>query len=473
MPFSARVFLIYFLFVGLTAYFVLRTVMDEIKPGVRQSTEETLVDTANLLAELVRDDVQKGTLAQSAFARDLNAYGKRKPNADISGLTKQDVNHRITITDGSGVVLLDSAGLDVGKDYSRWNDVYRTLRGQYGARMSRTDPADEKSTVMVVAAPIQAEGKIIGVVSVAKPSRAIQPYIDRSQNRLQTIGLALIALSLTLGLLFALGLNRSLKRLSHYALAVSEDRHATPPPMTGNDEISLLTRALEKMRVRLEGKAYVENYVHTLTHEMKSPLAAIRGSAELIDAHMPEAQRQRFLANIRQESLRLENLIQRLLELAQIEQRRSLDKPEALALRPLIENWQQTHQPRLSQRGLTLSVDIASELRAFGEAFLLRQALANLLENALDFSRSGTTITVHAESDSAGLLIQIHNQGEAIPDYALPRLFERFYSLPRPGTERKSTGLGLAFVQHVAKLHGGSITLRNEADGVTAELRLP
>ncbi|MEN1666728.1 two-component system sensor histidine kinase CreC, partial [Pseudomonas aeruginosa] len=161
MPLGVRIFLVYFLFVGLTGYFVLSTVMDEVRPGVRQSTEETLVDTANLLAEILRQDVKNGTLAQSDLPEMLEDYGKRVPQADIWGLRKEAVNHRIYVTDASGKVLLDSAGVAVGQDYSRWNDVYLTLRGQYGARSSREDPDDPDSSVMYVAAPIKDGGKII------------------------------------------------------------------------------------------------------------------------------------------------------------------------------------------------------------------------------------------------------------------------------------------------------------------------
>src|SRR5690606_35927516 len=114
----------YFLFVGLSGWFVLSTVMDEIRPGVRQSTEETLVDTANLLAELLRDDVRAGRLAEGRLPQLLAAYGRREPQASIWGVEKTAVNHRIYVTDARGIVLLDSSGEALGQDYSRWNDVY-------------------------------------------------------------------------------------------------------------------------------------------------------------------------------------------------------------------------------------------------------------------------------------------------------------------------------------------------------------
>ena len=89
------------------------------------------------------------------------------------------------MTDAKGIVLLDSSGVAVGQDYSRWNDVYLTLRGEYGARSTRSDPDDASSSVMYVAAPIRDNGKIIGVVTVAKPNSSLQPYVDRTERRLR------------------------------------------------------------------------------------------------------------------------------------------------------------------------------------------------------------------------------------------------------------------------------------------------
>jgi two-component system sensor histidine kinase CreC len=114
-------------------------VREQIRPVVRQSSEETLVDTANLLAEILRDDVKQGTLNQSRLSQVLKSYGERRQRADL-GLAKNQVSHRIYVTDAKGIVLLDSSGQALGKDYSRWNDVYLTLRGQYGARSTRSDP---------------------------------------------------------------------------------------------------------------------------------------------------------------------------------------------------------------------------------------------------------------------------------------------------------------------------------------------
>lgn len=472
MPLGIRIFLVYFLFVGLAGWFVLSTVMDEIRPGVRQSTEETLVDTANLLAELLSDDLRAGRLQQSSWQSLFQAYGQRQPQAQIGEVSKLAVNHRIYVTDATGKVLLDSSGRAVGEDYSRWNDVYLTLRGEYGARSSREVADDPESSVMYVAAPIKDQGRIIGVVSVSKPSRTLQPYIERSQQRLASFGAGLIALGLLIGGVLSWWLSAALRRLTAYARAVSAGERVSPPALRGG-ELGQLATALEQMRRELEGKAYVERYVHTLTHELKSPLAAIRGAAELLEGEMPEVQRQRFVSNIQNESARLQQLIERLLHLAQVEQRQGLEERVAIPLHDVLDELSQAQAARIERADVRVENQVAVGQQLLGERFLLRQALSNLLDNAIDFTPPGGVLRWSAEVDGEQLQLCLFNTGEAIPDYALLRLTERFYSLPRPKTGRKSTGLGLNFVEEVLQLHGGTLHIGNVEGGVEVRLTLP
>ncbi|MGE7959027.1 two-component system sensor histidine kinase CreC [Pseudomonas sp. NPDC089530] len=472
MPLGIRIFLVYVLFVGLTGYFVLNTVMEEIRPGVRQSTEETLVDTANLLAEILRDDFKAGTLSENRWPQLLKAYGERQPAATIWGLPKNQVNHRIYVTDADGKVVLDSSGLAVGQDYSRWNDVYLTLRGQYGARSSRSVADDPNSSVMHVGAPIRDNGRIIGVVTVAKPNSSLQPYVDRTERRLLWYGAGLIGLGLLFGALLSWWLSVALRRLTGYAQAVSEGRRAELPHYRGG-ELEQLATAVEHMRTQLEGKAYVERYVHTLTHELKSPLAAIRGAAELLQSDMPGEQRARFVGNIDSESARMQHLIERLLNLAQVEQRHGLEERVAVPLAELANQVLDSQKARIEGRGLEVEQRIDPGLKLSGEAFLLRQALGNLLDNALDFTPPGGVLRWTASKTSEQLRLSLFNQAEPIPEYALARLTERFYSLPRPDSGRKSTGLGLNFVEEVVQLHGGQMQIGNVAGGVEVTLQFP
>src|SRR3546814_2103705 len=128
----------------------------------------------------------------------------------------------VYVTDARGIVGFDSSGRDVGRDYSRWNDVDLTRRGEYGARSTRIDPDDEDSTVMHVAAPIRdADGRIAGVLTVAKPNQAIAPFIERSQQAVLRWCLVLLGTALLVGVLAAGWLSRPVGRLQRFAMAVS------------------------------------------------------------------------------------------------------------------------------------------------------------------------------------------------------------------------------------------------------------
>jgi two-component system sensor histidine kinase CreC len=474
---SLRLFLIGAVVVALAGWFALYQVLEEIKPAVRQTTEETLVDTANLLAEIVAGDLQAGTLGQGRMVAVLAEYGRRHPGAEIWGYRKDSVTHRITVTDSKGIVLLDSAGRDVGKDYSQWRDVFLTLRGRYGARSTEAVPGDETSTVMHVAAPVRDGDRIIGVVTVAKPNNSVQPFIARAERRLVVLASGYMLAGLVIGAVLAWWVARSIRRLTRFADAVTAGQRPAVPQLPGN-ELTQLADALDTMRARLEGKAYVERYVQTLTHELKSPLAAIHGAAELLRRDMAPEQRERFLDNIESETARLKHMSERLLHLAQVEQRRGLEEQVPIALRPLAEELLAELGPRLQVAGVTASNLVPADAMVAGERFLVRQALLNLLDNAIDFTPRGGNLSVATEPGPAvaaaqTLALVVRNQGEAIPDYALARVTERFYSLARPGTGRKSTGLGLNFVQEVAQLHGGAFRIANESGGVRAELALP
>ncbi|WP_258002758.1 ATP-binding protein, partial [Janthinobacterium sp. AD80] len=115
----------------------------------------------------------------------------------------------------------------------------------------------------------------------------------------------------------------------------------------------------------------------------------------------------------------------------------------------------------------------ADELLVAGDALLLRQALGNLLDNAAGFAPPGSSIDLTARRQGAQVEIAVRDRGAGIPAYALERVFERFYSLPRPASG-KSTGLGLPFVREVASLHGGTVEVINHAQGgACARLCLP
>lgn len=467
MKLGQRLLVFYFLILGLVGWFVLDLVFGQAKPLVRQSAEETLVDAANLLAEIVAGDAANGEIVITPSLRQaLNRYAGRTPDANIWGLKKDRIHTHIYITGPTGTVLFDSKGQDEGEDFSRWNDVHLTLQGRYGARTTRSDPADPSTSVMYVAAPIRDNGSLIGVISLGKPGRAIEPFVQRAERHLMLYGGLALFGCLVLGVLLAWWLSRRVNRLRRYADAVANNERPAPPVFHGNDEIRDLADAVTAMRRRLEERARLEDNVSLLTHEMKSPLAAIRGAGEILHDEISDPSLTRFTDNVIHESQRLSDLLDRLLAMAKLEKLESLPARKSRVNIPtLVEEWQRSRYSLLADKHLEVSINDGT-LQA--EAETLKLALFNLLDNALRFANAETTLTVQVAGDG----LTVENIGPAIPDYALDRVTERFYSLPAPGHD-KSSGLGLTMVTEIASLHGGSLTLANTSNGVRATLIIP
>ena len=474
MQISLRVFLAFFLIVGLAAFFVQRVFIKEVRPAVRQVVEENLVDTANLLAELAAQDLRNQTMATGSFAKSVENFSSRKVDALILGFHKTTLNYRILITDDKGFVVFDSENKALGKDYSRWNDVRKTLQGVYGARSTKDIPEDANSSVMHVAAPIMDGDKIIGVLTVANPNRTLAPAIERAEKRILNHGLLLLALSLAIGLLVTFWLSRSLNSLRRFATAVIAGEKATPP-QKGAKEIVQLGQVLKKMREQLEGKQYVENYVHQLAHEIKSPLSAISACAELLEEEIPESDKKRFLETISSQSKRLSTLVEKMLKLAALEHRQHLDNAQPTEPLSLVNRVAKNLVPSCLERHVQIQVCAPAQLPLLhAEPLLIEQAIFNLAENAVQFSPPQGLVSICLSLQENALLVTIEDEGDGIPEFAQNRLFERFFSLGRPQGGAKSTGLGLCFAREVALLHKGSLELANRPQGgCVAKLWLP
>ena len=473
MSTTSRILLGFLVFLAVGLYAFDDRLTKRVERQYLEAAEESMVDVAQLLA--ARLEAEGFDIA--GLRREWEAARKREFSAKIYNFTKTTVDMNLYVTDERGVVVFDSdGGRAEGQDYRGRRDVLFTLAGQYGARSTLIDPKDPDSSVMFVAAPIRRDGRIAGVVSVSKAQRSLFAFRDETRLRIRTFGLIYFGAVAVGAYLVVTLFSRPIRRLTAYAQAVARGERAVPP-RGGSGEAATLGRAFEEMRDALENRAYVENYVQTVTHEMKSPVAAIRGAAELLHEDMPPERRERFVANIQAEARRLQNIIDRLLALSALESRKRLDQPAVIPLADLAHAVCDQLQPAAEARGLRLALTCEGQPEVLGESFLLESALHNLLQNAIDFSPEGGAIHVRIAPDATARTakITVEDEGPGIPDYALPRLFERFYSLARPGTGRKSSGLGLCFVREAAALHGGGIHVENRPDcpGTRSVLHVP
>lgn len=483
MKLGLRLLLGFFLISGLAAFFVLRVFVLEVRPSVREVMEDMLVDTANILAELAHDDLLRmpegGTLDASRFAASVRDYASRPVDAKIWELDKRSLDYRVYVTDAAGRVVFDSGRRDgasaVGEDYSRWRDVARTLTGRYGARATREVQTDDRTSVMYVAAPVKDGERVIGVLTVAKPISTVQPFVDRAERKILIQGAWLLGLSLLIGVFVTAWIVWSVRRLRAYAQQVQLGSRLAPPALSG--ELGELAKAMQAMRERLDGRAQLEQTVRALTHELKSPMAAIAGAAELLHDELPAADRQGFAREISDQVARQQALVERMLELSKLEHRASLEQAQPIDLGDCVEAAIAHAQPRARQRGMSLRWVRRDAAPVLGEAELLQLAIANLVENALDFAPRGRSIEFELQQAAQKVRLVVRDHGPGVEDFALERLGERFFSTPRPAEAgklpRKGSGLGLAIVREVVALHGGTLRFANAAPGLSIEIELP
>jgi two-component system sensor histidine kinase CreC len=468
--------------IGMAA--VLYRVVSDLDPRYRESAEESLVETSQLLATLIEQDVRDGAIDTGRLDSLFKAAYAREFSAQIFTVTKTKVELRAYVTDRNGTVVFDSTGQSQGKDFSQWRDVQLTLKGEYGARTTLDIPGDPNSAVMYMAAPVRwtnnaqgaGSGEIIGAVTVGKPVQTFGQFVAAARSRTLYAGLISVLAVLVLAVMVSMWLVRPFGLIADYARYIKAQQGFHPARLLRR-AWDLMRAAYDEMRDALAGRNYVADYVQTLTHEVKSPLSAIRGAAELLQEPMEEAQRQRFLTNIQRETQRIQEMVDRMMELTALETRRVLDNAQPVALLPLLDELAHASHSVATQRGCRITVAASEDVTVEADPFLLRRAVSNLLDNALDFSPEGGQIELGLQVQGRWAQITVRDQGPGIPGYAQDKVFEKFYSLARPHSKKKSTGLGLSFVKEIASLHRGKVELANRAEkegtGAKAVLWLP
>lgn len=442
--------------------------IEDLRPRHLVTMEETLVEAAHLVATVAALHWDEPLALQEALA----GQTELAQPAEIYGTLKRANRLRVYLTDAEGQVILDSNGADVGADYSRWNNIYRTVRGSYGARATWREPNDPASAVLHVSQPIRIDGRLVGVATVAKPQAGLAPFLGGEQ-RSRSIGVALALASLVLiAMLVTFWATRPIAQLRAYAEAVGK-RRGVAVPTIGPSDLRALRDAFVAMRERIAARHYVERYVQGLTHELKSPLTTIAGAVEILADDPPAVERRRFLTHIGDAVGRLQGLAEKLLHLSSLERQEQMLVAEPIDWQSIVDRLQAERSAALAAKSLRMVSAVDDPAHATGDTALLSLALGNLIDNAIAFAPAGSAIDVEVQREGGGVRIRVRDTGPGIPDYARERIFERFYSLPRPGSERKGTGLGLPLVREIVDLHGGRVTIDGSGPGTQVDLHLP
>jgi len=456
------------------SYFLYDFIANDIRPRYLETMEESLNDTAAILASLVEEEINNSVININTIKPIITKAYEKKISSRIYALHKTGVSLHVYIADQNGIIIYSSnKNIIEGSDFSNWRDVRLTLLGKYGARSSLLNESNPGSKSIFVAAPIKYRNKIIGVLTVIKPEESISLFIEIAKRKALIAGVLSCMLFIFLSFILSAWITRPVNRLTEFVKSLRENKRSKMPAFAGR-EITTLAETFNEVWNDLKGEKYIEQYIQTLTHELKSPLSSIRGSAELLGDDIPDEQKNIFYKNILRESRRMEAIIEMMLELSTVESQGKLLKIEKINIVQIIEDILESLYPEYHKKNITLEKKYTTSLTIEGELFLIRHAIQNLIQNAIRFSKADGRIKIIVESSPDEISIIIADNGASIPDYAAERIFDKFYSLPSPDTKIKSTGLGLPFVKEIAALHRGSITVKNNLDiGVTAVLTLP
>ncbi len=376
----------------------------------------------------------------------------------------------LEVVDASGRVV--AAGPDAG---SIPLVTGATLKEAASGRVTVTRVTEGEST-RIVAEPYPGHPGSVAVAAVS-----LESY-DKSVRTIETsvaLGGAVVLVAAVGGsYLLARRALAPVERMRRQvqALSGSEDAAGIRVPAT-RDELATLARTMNDLLARLHASLERQRaFVADASHELRSPLAVLRGELELAGRFgRTKEQLADAVASAAEEVTRLTDLVEELLLLARSDSAGIAIRPERVDVTALLHQVAGVNEHRAAAAGVRLSVSSPDDLPAVVDPLRLRQAVDNLVDNALRFAPRGSDVELLASVDATTLTLEVLDRGPGFPGEYLPHAFERF---TRPTGDRSraqgGAGLGLAIVDAIASAHGGSAAVRNRVGGGAAvRLELP
>ncbi|MBQ9069245.1 MAG: HAMP domain-containing histidine kinase [Eggerthellaceae bacterium] len=366
------------------------------------------------------------------------------------------VGVQVVATDGTS--LFDSTRVDDGPDIS-------------------LAPRDSES---IASAPIMVKGEQLGVVRVwvygsnTLLTRTDQEFRDKSYQAMVLASVLAVLLAMIIGIPFARGLVNPINRISRAAKSFGEGNLGSRTNMVGDDEISQLGQTFDRMAESVEKDRELEHRLTTdVAHELRTPLMAIQSTVEAMIDGVFEADEER-LDTVNSEVQRLSRLVDAILKLSRLENRSTPLKQEVVNVGDLISGLIATHEAYVKDSGLQLVYEADPDVYAYCDKDMIRQAVANLISNAVRYTPEGT-ITVTVRKSEPNVRIAVADTGIGLSEADAKMVFSRFWRADS-GRNRESGGLGvgLAVVKEIVGQHGGSVEVQGEEGvGSTFTIVLP
>jgi two-component system OmpR family sensor kinase len=378
--------------------------------------------------------------------------------------------YRIAKTTDLGDADLPSSG------YQPWRSSYGAP-GEWGIASIASGPVLTHITTMRASTGGDATGTPVATVYVAESLKGVY---DEERGfaifLLISVGLALAAVAAGSAWL-ARATVSPINAIAQAAGEIGGDDLAKRLNWQGRtDELGMLAATFDDMLSRLEAAfARERRLIADASHELKTPLTVINSNAQMLErwADSDEAIRREAIATIRSESASMARVLNAMLTLAKT------DDPRALSMEPtelsaLIKDAASALRTSATQKGITLEVEADPPAWVLGEPGLLRQLVTNLMENAIKFTAAGG-VRVRLRTFGGRARIEVIDTGRGIAADALPHVFERFYRAdPARSRAVEGTGLGLAVVRNIVRVHNGSVSVSSQENkGTTFTVDVP
>ena len=349
--------------------------------------------------------------------------------------------------------------------------INRALNGSAAVEWFRS--ADSGRAVVAVAQPVSAGNTTLGAIVLQQGTDAILSLRNQGLARLMNVTLTATLLVAATLLGYATWLSRRIRHLSvaaEYALEADQLRRTLPSALAG-DEIGDLSRSFSYVLRQLgEYNDYLRSLASKLSHELRTPLAIVTSSLENLEHEPLNEASAGYAARARDGADRLRRILTAMSEASRVEELMEHAEPEDFDLHAVIESTVAAYRDVYPARHFDLAAD-AGPTMILGSPELVIQMLDKLVENAVDFSSDGDTVTVGLGREEELLRLSVTNPGPQLPERMRAQLFDSMVSV-RPGDDRH-LGLGLYIAKLIAEGHNGSIAASNTDDGVSFDVVLP
>ena len=374
---------------------------------------------------------------------------------------------RAVVTDENGLALYDTR--EVGSAagyYVFYTELVQALRG-YSAVYSVYEEGAFRSSA---AQPVLYRNQIIGAVYVYDYDTQQASLLKDLQNNLMRISVGIAILVVCVSLAFSRGLTRRLDSLLTAIRGVREGAYNQRAVLSGHDEYTQIAGEFNDLVDRLqETENARRRFVSDASHELKTPLAAIRLLTDSIlqNENIDGATVREFVSDIGQEAERLSRITEDLLRLTRLDSGVA-ETPERVEISPVLERVVKMLRPVADEKDVSIVTACSDGAAAAATPGEIHQILYNLMENAVKYNRRGGFVRVSVDMGEGTSTITVEDNGIGIPAEDLPRVFERFYRVDKARSRAAGgTGLGLSIVRDTVSRRGGVVRAEGAPGGGT------